>query len=395
MPISASNELKDFDPLHPHSVPTADMPVNDDWLSLSDQVMNKTAAQEAEATHVTSELTKYLSENSENGNKATNSGDDDFWTFFDNDEKQSQTATPCHDNNSDDTVANDNHTPHAVTVTPNETENSIPQDKDMELSDDLNSTDNKYLEDTKDITIRTPSPAASVHNAEENISDDDEQLTGNTAHSSLMTKPNSKLYVARFIKLSPFKCLSPELPRVKIIIVGDANTGKSCFLHKYIHGCFDYQSQPTVGVDICSLPMEDKITEKRLVAQLWDTQGQERFNALTTGYFRGAHGAIIVYDITNYKSLNSIYSWKVEIEKVTSVNPFTHIPTVMVGNKLDLANHRETYDEKDVANKLDIDRCFEVSSKDGRGIDEVVDFLLEEVRALVIYCMCGTLFCRS
>lgn len=202
---------------------------------------------QAEATHVTSELTKYLSENSENGNKATNSGDDDFWTFFDNDEKQSQTATPCHDNNSDDTVANDNHTPHAVTVTPNETENSIPQDKDMELSDDLNSTDNKYLEDTKDITIRTPSPAASVHNAEENISDDDEQLTGNTAHSSLMTKPNSKLYVARFIKLSPFKCLSPELPRVKIIIVGDANTGKSCFLHKYIHGCFDYQSQPTVS----------------------------------------------------------------------------------------------------------------------------------------------------
>lgn len=64
---------------------------------------------------------------------------------------------------------------------------------------------------------------------------------------------------------------------------------------------------------------------------------------------------------------------------MTSVNPFTHIPTVMVGNKLDLANHRETYDEKDVANKLDIDRCFEVSSKDGRGIDEVVDFLLEEI----------------
>ena len=46
MPISPSNELKDFDPLHPHSVPIADVPVNDDWLSLSDQVMNKTVAQE-------------------------------------------------------------------------------------------------------------------------------------------------------------------------------------------------------------------------------------------------------------------------------------------------------------------------------------------------------------
>lgn len=51
-------------------------------------------------------------------------------------------------------------------------------------------------------------------------------------------------------------------------------------------------------------------------------------------YFRGSHGAIIVYDITNYKSLNSVYTWKAEIEKATSINPFTHIPTVLVGNKV-------------------------------------------------------------
>ena len=53
--------------------------------------------------------------------------------------------------------------------------------------------------------------------------------------------------------------------------------------------------------------------------------------------------------------------------------------------QLDLVNKRETSDEKDVANKLDIDRCFETSSKDGRGIDEVVDFLLEEVRVPVYW----------
>ena len=53
--------------------------------------------------------------------------------------------------------------------------------------------------------------------------------------------------------------------------------------------------------------------------------------------------------------------------------------------QLDLADQRETHNEKDVADKLDIDRCFESSSKDGRGIDEVVDFLLEEVRAPDIY----------
>ena len=63
----------------------------------------------------------------------------------------------------------------------------------------------------------------------------------------MATQPKSKPFVARFIKLSPFGSINPELPKVKIIIVGDANTGKSCFLHKYIHGCFDYQSQPTVS----------------------------------------------------------------------------------------------------------------------------------------------------
>ena len=142
-------------------------------------------------------------------------------------------------------MANSNHDAlQAATVSPNKTENSAPQVKDMEFSD--TNTDHKCLEDEKDITIELSSPA-SVNRTEEKMSDDeDDQLAGNV-YSSLMTKSNSKPFVARFIKLSPFKSINPELPRAKIIIVGDANTGKSCFLHKYIHGCFDYQSQPTVS----------------------------------------------------------------------------------------------------------------------------------------------------
>ena len=151
--------------------------------------------------------------------------------------------TPCHDN----TVANGNCAPQQATmISSNETENSIPQLKDTELTD---SVDHKCLEDEKDVTIEISSPA-SIHHSEEDVSDnEDERVTGNV-NSSLMAKQphsESKPFVARFIKLSPFKCISPELPRVKIIIVGDANTGKSCFLHKYIHGCFDYQSQSTVS----------------------------------------------------------------------------------------------------------------------------------------------------
>ena len=149
-----------------------------------------------------------------------------------------------------ETIANDNLShaaSQAATESPHETKNSIPQLKDTELTDDLRSVELKCLEDKKDITIVLSSPTR-VHNTEEDISDnEDEQLTG-SVHATLMTKSHSesKPFVARFIKLSPFKSLDPELPRVKIIIVGDANTGKSCFLHKYVHGCFDYQSQPTV-----------------------------------------------------------------------------------------------------------------------------------------------------
>ena len=127
-------------------------------------------------------------------------------------------------------------------------ENSMPQLKDTELTGSLHTDDHKCVEDEKDEL----SLSVSIHNTEEDVhvsDNEDEQLTGNV-HSSLMTKQphsESKPFVARFIKLSPFKCINPELPRVKIIIVGDANTGKSCFLHKYIHGCFDYQSQPTVS----------------------------------------------------------------------------------------------------------------------------------------------------
>ena len=150
----------------------------------------------------------------------------------------------CHDSNVD-SIADDNHAAsQTATKSPNETENSIPQSKDTELTDDLHSVEHNCLEDKKDITI-VPSAPTFIQNTEEGINDnEDEQFTGTV--QATISCSESKPFVARFIKLSPFKSLDPELPRVKIIIVGDANTGKSCFLHKYIHGCFDYQSLPTV-----------------------------------------------------------------------------------------------------------------------------------------------------
>ena len=83
---------------------------------------------------------------------------------------------------------------------------------------------------------------------------------------------------------------------LKFIIIGEAGTGKSCLLHHFIHNQFKDQSAHTIGVEFSSRLI--KIGNKSVKLQLWDTAGQERFRSVTRSYYRGAAGAILVYDIT-------------------------------------------------------------------------------------------------
>jgi len=131
--------------------------------------------------------------------------------------------------------------------TSNDSETSSPPSNDEKLNDKESQViPDECVESREDTSLKLTLSTNTEDCSDDDDDDDDEQIE-NTGSHLMATHLYSKPFVARFIKLSPFGSINPELPKVKIIIVGDANTGKSCFLHKYIHGYFDYQSQPTVS----------------------------------------------------------------------------------------------------------------------------------------------------
>nr|AOC97471.1 Rab family protein [Volvariella volvacea] len=122
---------------------------------------------------------------------------------------------------------------------------------------------------------------------------------------------------------------------MKYIIIGEAGTGKSCLLHHFTHNSFKDHSQHTIGVEFSSRMV--KLGEKRVKLQLWDTAGQERFRSVTRSYYRGAAGAILVYDITNRDSFKNLARWLADARALAS----PYLITVLVGNKSDRDEERQ------------------------------------------------------
>ncbi|EIN13784.1 ras-domain-containing protein [Punctularia strigosozonata HHB-11173 SS5] len=122
---------------------------------------------------------------------------------------------------------------------------------------------------------------------------------------------------------------------MKFIIIGEAGSGKSCLLHHFTHNSFKDHSQHTIGVEFSSRTL--KLGEKRIKLQLWDTAGQERFRSVTRSYYRGAAGAILVYDITSRDSFANLSRWLADARALAS----PHLVTVLVGNKSDREDDRE------------------------------------------------------
>lgn len=126
----------------------------------------------------------------------------------------------------------------------------------------------------------------------------------------------------------------------KLIIVGESGTGKSCLLHTFVHNAFRSRVQHTVGVEFASKLIPLTLTSRRggssaktkiIKLQMWDTAGQERFRAVTRSYFRGAAGALLVYDITRRSTFDHLDRWLSSIRELAS----PHAVIVLVGNKLD------------------------------------------------------------
>eukprot|EP01084_Bolivina_argentea_P002119 3899_1 len=151
----------------------------------------------------------------------------------------------------------------------------------------------------------------------------------------------------------------------KLLLIGDSGVGKSCLLLRFADDTYTDSYISTIGVDFKIRTVD--LDTKTIKLQIWDTAGQERFRTITSSYYRGAHGIIIVYDITDKESFDNVRQWLFEIDRYASEN----VCKLLVGNKSDLSNKRAVeYDAaKAFADELTIP-FLETSAKNATNVEQ-------------------------
>ncbi|KAG6483772.1 ras-related protein RABA5d-like [Zingiber officinale] len=160
----------------------------------------------------------------------------------------------------------------------------------------------------------------------------------------------------------------------KVVIIGDSAVGKSNLLSRYARNEFNLHSKATIGVEFQTQSMD--IDGKEVKAQIWDTAGQERFRAVTSAYYRGAFGTLLVYDISRRSSFDSIARWLDEL----NTHSDTTIMRMLVGNKCDLETLREVSIEEGKA-LAEAEGLFfiETSALDSTNVKTAFEIVIKEI----------------
>ena len=160
----------------------------------------------------------------------------------------------------------------------------------------------------------------------------------------------------------------------KMILIGDSGVGKSNILSRYINNSFSETTRSTVGVELSA--KVEEINNTKIKIQIWDTAGQERYKSITKTYYKGAKGALIVYDITNKESFKNVDKWINDLKESGDDD----VSILIVGNKCDLEASREvTTDEvKKKAELYKMAYC-ETSALKGENIDNAFRTLIKIV----------------
>lgn len=159
----------------------------------------------------------------------------------------------------------------------------------------------------------------------------------------------------------------------KLVLIGDSGVGKSCLLLRFADDAFTDSYISTIGVDFRFRTV--KIEKKTVKLQIWDTAGQERFRTITSAYYRGADGIIMVYDVTNQESFDHVNDWLNEVNRYASEGTCK----LLVGNKSDRADKVVDYEQaKKFAGGLSIP-FLETSAKSSNNVEEAFLTMAKEL----------------
>ena len=161
----------------------------------------------------------------------------------------------------------------------------------------------------------------------------------------------------------------------KIILFGPSSAGKTEILNKYVNNNFREDTKPTVGVEFGAKTIQKGKNIIKL--QIWDTAGQEKYRAITSAYYKGTKGGLLVYDITNKSSFDNVDNRIKEFKKENNV---VDCVLILIGNKSDLEKERQVTKKQgeEKSKKYNID-FFETSASNGDGINEAFNKLINNI----------------
>ncbi|XP_058095528.1 ras-related protein RIC2-like [Magnolia sinica] len=164
----------------------------------------------------------------------------------------------------------------------------------------------------------------------------------------------------------------------KVVLIGDSGVGKSNLLSRFTRNEFSLESKSTIGVEFATRSLN--VDGKVIKAQIWDTAGQERYRAITSAYYRGAVGALLVYDVTRHSTFENVERWLKELRDHTDPN----IVVMLIGNKSDLRHlvAVSTDDGKSFAEQESL-YFMETSALESTNVDNAFAEVLTQIYRIV------------
>ncbi|KAJ2080831.1 ras GTPase [Coemansia sp. RSA 988] len=159
----------------------------------------------------------------------------------------------------------------------------------------------------------------------------------------------------------------------KLLLIGDSGVGKSCLLLRFADDTYTESYISTIGVDFKIRTIE--LDGKTVKLQIWDTAGQERFRTITSSYYRGAHGIIVVYDVTDSETFGNVKQWLQEIDRYASEG----VNKLLVGNKSDLERSVDFTEANEFAESLSIP-FLETSAKNSSNVESAFMTMAKQIK---------------